>query len=720
MSYRGKDLDLRTGQPARAGSNRSGSRSRQMPLDTTDFDSPAALYVDDAVLACCNHAYDLALAYRAPEVRLEHLLNAMTRTDAAVAVMAAQGIDVTGLRHDTASLIAAEAPIIYAAERPAPRRSQDLADALHTAASTAEARREPVSVDDLLQTLLEMNREQSGLVMLKRNAPGWPQRGAGEAARPEQLPPLLGSAYQLDPRYIQPEVRGAEPPREWTRMPTLPAYYQQPPVQQGYYTSEPGPAAAGSMADVMQNSRLDQLERMIRDRTGDFAHRGADYGGSAAAPADRLAGLERNVEAKFNDIARVWSVLGERLQALEQAVVAGRSDQALPLGLVDKLQSIDDLGQVLSSIGDRLSGLERQIAAKPAAGVAINLQPLVDRLDGIERSLSARTAAPAVNFGPVLERLTSIDTRVTEVSRGASTLGDRIGQFERKLDTGNTAQLSDRLQEIEEAVAAQRSDITALSSSITASVKALDQSIGQSVAAQKTGVERVQALIGERFQGFTSAFERQRNEIASAVTQPVNDRVGKLTGLLDTQRSEAAQAMSVVSEKLGNIDKLMQTFGQRTLDLHAAHGKDLIELHNAFVKLNTNQQTLAVSMDEWRLDNGSEFATIASRLEGIEKSAARPVEMLEALQETVQTLQTTSLKREERKSRFRHWLMGTDDWYGASWEPGQSNSNARAATSSAQPSNGSAKASGSNGSAAKDTIAGKLRLAPNPYTINKD
>jgi hypothetical protein len=104
MSYRGKDLDLRTGEPARATGSRSNSRPSQVQARGSEFDIQAVLYVEDAVLACCNHAYDLALAYRAPEVRLEHLINAMTRTDAAVAVMAAQGIDITSLRHDTATM----------------------------------------------------------------------------------------------------------------------------------------------------------------------------------------------------------------------------------------------------------------------------------------------------------------------------------------------------------------------------------------------------------------------------------------------------------------------------------------------------------------------------------------------------------------------------------------------------------------------------------------
>ena len=148
----------------------------------------------------------------------------------------------------------------------------------------------------------------------------------------------------------------------------------------------------------------------------------------------------------------------------------------------------------------------------------------------------------------------------------------------------------------------------------------------------------------------------------------------------------------------------MQTFGQRTLDLHAAHGKDLVELHNALVKLNTNQQTLAASMDQWRLDNGTEFGNMANRFESVEKSNARPVQLLETLQETVQTLQRTSAKREEQKSRFRHWLMGTDDWYGASWEQPAAATNVRSP--------------GSNGKAAA-LLKDNIKTVISPYGTPK-
>ena len=712
MSYRGRDLDLRTAEPARPRQS-----AEQLAFDQT---SAPILYVDDAVLACCNHAYDLALAYRAPEVRLEHLLNAMTRTDAAVDVMALQGIDVAGLRRDTAAVIAAEAPIIHATERSAPRRSPELAEALHMAARLADLRRGPISVSDLLKSLLELNREQLGLVMLKRNAPGWTSRGLGEPPRADALPPLLGGAYQLDPRYAAPEQR----PSEWMRLPPAPAYYQaapavypspqpgyfvpdplsQPPAPSGYYVPEPmqTPPAGGSMADVVQNSRLDQLERTIRDLSGELVAERRAYGQlvgdmkrDAPAPiemgqryataqddqqsymmrgdtgpvgsqmADRLGHLERNIDAKLSDIARVWSTLGDRLQALEQAVVTVRSESSVPQGLVERFDGLDEVLPTLTKISERLTGLERQQSAKPTASVAINLQPIIERLEAIEqaqtlrpaattqalapvierlaaieRGLAQRSGNATVDLAPVFERLTTIDKHVTEVSRGASTLGDRIGQFERKLDAGSSTsdraatQLSERLRAIEEAVTAQRNQVAQLTTTITADVKALGQTVGQSLAGQGSNGERIQSL--------TSNFERQR--------------------------TEAGQTMSGIGDKIAGLEKVMQSFGQRTLELHSAHGKDLVELHNALIKLNTNQQTLAASMDQWRLDNGTELSTLTSRFESVERSTARPVQLLETLQDNVQILQRSSAKRDEQKSRFRHWLMGTDDWYGASWE----------------------------------------------------
>ncbi|MEQ1611265.1 MAG: Clp protease N-terminal domain-containing protein, partial [Hyphomicrobiaceae bacterium] len=664
--------------------------------------------VDEAVLACCNHGYDLALAHRAREVRVEHLLNAMTRTDAAVSVLAAHGIDVSGLRHDTASLIASDEAIVPGNERVSPRRSQLLADILHIASDRARIRNSSVTVSDLLRTLFELNSEQSGVVMLKRNAPGWQPRNASEPLRSEPLPPLLGGAYQVDGRYGQ-----QEPPRDWVRVAApQPGYYQAPqpgyfmPEQgaqqppQSYYPAETATAVpGGTVADVVQNSRLDQLERTIRELSGELlAERKAvshliserkrempaqveleprgDFGSTGYAN-DRLAGIERNVEAKFADLARGWTVLGERLQGLELAVNTSREEAATSPGF-------DQFSAVLATIGERLQGVERQLASRSAAGAAVNFEPIterlaaieqaqtlrpsataaalapvIDRLTAIERVQSSRTAAVTVDLAPVLDRLQAIETRMTEINRGTTGVVDRVGQVER-----STNQTGERIRAIEEAMIAQRNQVAQLATNVTADIKALSHS----VSTHGTNGERIQSMVGERFQSLTSVVEKGRAEIASQVAQPLVERMGQMSKLVETHRTEASQIIADMGERIGALEKVIQGFGQRTLDLHAAHGADLVELHNALVKLNGNQQTLAASMDQWRLDNGNELSALLTRLDGVERANAKPLQMLESLQSNVQTLQRSTAKREEQRSRFRQWLMGTDDWYGASWE----------------------------------------------------
>jgi Clp amino terminal domain, pathogenicity island component len=665
MGYRGRDLDLRTPEQARTG------RAQTWSSTPAAARADNVYVVDDAVLACCNHAYDLAVAHRASEVGLEHLLNAMARTDAASAALAALGIDVAGLRHDTASIIAGDEAMLSDNENLSPRRSQDLADTLTLAASRAAARRAAVSVADVLHALFELNREQPGLVMLKRNAPGWQQRPFAEQQRPEPLPPLLGGGYQGEMRYVAPEARAVEPPREWVSVPQ-PTYYPAPPT--GYYVAQqPAPQPApvvGTMTDAVQNSRLDQLERTIRDLSGELsAERKAfsqlvgelkrdvishtdttsrmrgglddrlagieqmvmsartDGPGAGPQMSDRLASLERNVDAKFGDLARVWNVLGERLQSLEAAVTNGQGDSAMPDGLADRLQGIDDLGRTLATFAERMSGIERQLAARSTGGAVVNLQPIVERLDAIEQAQQLRPAATSAALSPVVDRLQAMDARLVELSRKFETTGTGSDR--------TTSQLAERLRSIEDAMVAQRNQVAQVATGLNADFKALANTVGQASNAQGEAGERIQAL--------TSSFERQRGDLAASIGQPV-------------------------TERLGALEKQLQGFGQRTLDLHAAHGKDLVELHEAMVKLNANQQALAGSLDQWRLENGTELGALGSRLDGMERTSLKPMQLLESLQANVQTLQRTTAKRDEQRSRFRTWLMGTDDWYGASWE----------------------------------------------------
>ena len=142
MAYRGEDLDLRTPQtwvaapaelsvsselPVQQSGNRGGYRS-------------GPILVDETVLACCNYAYDVALANRSADVRVEHLLNAMSRIEAAAVALEGRGVRVAALRRETAAIIASEIPTAASNGSPSPHRSDELADVLR-AASTVAARR---------------------------------------------------------------------------------------------------------------------------------------------------------------------------------------------------------------------------------------------------------------------------------------------------------------------------------------------------------------------------------------------------------------------------------------------------------------------------------------------------------------------------------------------------------------------------------------------------
>ena len=77
MAYRGHDLDLRVGRSA---------TSRGMLASEPALGDPAtrkAILVDDTLLATCNHAYEAALFYGSREVRLDHLIYALTRVGGA-------------------------------------------------------------------------------------------------------------------------------------------------------------------------------------------------------------------------------------------------------------------------------------------------------------------------------------------------------------------------------------------------------------------------------------------------------------------------------------------------------------------------------------------------------------------------------------------------------------------------------------------------------------
>src|SRR5262249_39787727 len=90
----------------------------------------------------------------AADVRLEHLLHALTRVGAAAEALAELGIKVDGLRRDTAVAIAADLPTCPTDVDTSPRASAAFEHVLRRAAGQAGRWQAPAGVLDLVRTML--------------------------------------------------------------------------------------------------------------------------------------------------------------------------------------------------------------------------------------------------------------------------------------------------------------------------------------------------------------------------------------------------------------------------------------------------------------------------------------------------------------------------------------------------------------------------------------
>jgi Clp amino terminal domain, pathogenicity island component len=179
MSYKGNDLELRTPYAPGAGEDGDGQASWSL-LPELGRDGP--IPVDATVLACCNAAYDAAAFHATRDVRVEHLLYALTRVDAAREVLEQHGLRTGQLRREAATAIAAEAPAVGGR---GPRTSPELENVLRRAAGRAGQDSVPASVHDLMRAVLSYGREAPATALLLRcaNDPQQLERWAAEAPR---------------------------------------------------------------------------------------------------------------------------------------------------------------------------------------------------------------------------------------------------------------------------------------------------------------------------------------------------------------------------------------------------------------------------------------------------------------------------------------------------------------------------------------------------------
>lgn len=623
MGYRGEDLDLRTPQTWSAtAADLAGGHDPRARGSYAGRNEP--IWVDETVLACCNHAYDVALLNRAGEVRLEHLLHALTRIDAAADALEARGVRVNALRRDTAAVIANDIPIALPNGKGTPRRSEQLEDVLRLAAREGARRNGPASIDDLLHVLLDVEPGLPGLLLLTRNSV---RSGPyAEAPRP---------AFQPEPV----DLRARAPAG-------------------GYYFNEPSrPLRAdylGTPTDSIQNSRLDALEQMVRAI-------GSDLALERKAFSTMLQDVQREVLAQRDETGRVSSGLQDRLQSVDTLIE----------------RRLGEFSRPWLQMNDRLQGLEH-VVSNVRSGGSIDLGPVAERLSALERAIQNIKPSATADLAPVSDQIAYLERAVqssaSDASQRVSALADKIASFEAVLAgravTGDVkldfAPLAQRLDMIEEAVLSRE----AATREIADQLRRQEDILAADRATFKEESERVIAEVGR----ITGLIDRESEETASAVLGSLTARLEGLAGVIESRHSDTAQALASnaasiaqLIERLGAAEQSALEGEHRVKELLRQYYQELAEVHDALKKINTNQHTIAGSLDQWRQDTSSTLSIMGSRMEIVEREATKPVPMIEALSATVDRMHKVTVERYYRRNRFWYWLFGTDDWVAASW-----------------------------------------------------
>lgn len=682
MAYRGLDLDLRSPQTWRAQpADLAGQGMLNGPRGRAAFageDGP--IWVDDTVLACTNHAYDVALAHRSGEVRVEHLIHALTRIDDAAEVLEASGIRVAALRREMATVIASEIPIGLANGTGTPRSSEAFETVLRMAAARAEQAKSPASVADLLYVILDLRPAGSGAEFIERHLVRSRERSAAQQYR-------RAASYDLP-----------EQPRERVRR------------QAGrYYVSEKPAEPVQTVTDHLQNSRLDALEQMMRSISLQLTSQRDDAGRFSGGLLERLQSLETTFAARPQPDLDVLDVLMRRLDDLERSVrgVHGHVDLSPLADRLERLergvQRLDQIEQKLaelsqsdlSFVSSRLDQIEWKIGALPQPP---DLSFVSSRLDQIEWKVGALPAQP--DLTPVMARIDQLDSLVRQsqpiVNVDLSAIDSRVGEVERNLGASLTQSLagldakiesrldlstvSSRLDIIEEALLGRdgimSGDFDGRLNSLAESLSLQQTTIEESRASLTADVREVAASLaeqsariartGEGIADLVRIVEAERSDDANALAA-MGERVEALRASIEsmTVRLEAEQQSQ--RQELAGYSQSVGLLSTKADDALAVHQAELKEVHEALMKLNANQHTLAGSIDQWRSDSVGDLSAIGTRIEGLEREAHKPMALLATISGNMEQLHKLTVERYHRRNRFWYWLFGTDDWVAASW-----------------------------------------------------
>lgn len=613
MQYKGEDLDLRVPQMRMTRETYAmldpepAAHNGRWRLNAT---SGEPVWVDETLLACCNQAFDMALAHGAAEVGLEHLVNAFTRVDAATRILESRGIREAQLRRDSAALIASDTSAVVPGERPPPRRSVDFEDTLRRAAEIAQRRNSVAGVEDVLWVLLSSPRDVPAIALLRRLAPEW---------------------QRSDTHRLRDMTIGAT---EYRPQPVVPF--------------DSVGARIGVIEDGLRalHSELQADRKMLTDLIRDIQR---DIGA-------QRADIERAVHAVSSDGNRAPAQLAERMQALEKSVRSGLGEGARNwAALTQHLQKAEksDTTEMRTVLTERLAGIERLVETGAGDG-GRRWADISDRLGQIE-TLLAHRADVAAGQTALAERLTALEGLVQSgLGRAgplASTLMERLEVIDQTLrqpsrDNADAALLIDeRLDTLERLIERRTDETNGHSAEIIDRLKHLD-----------SGVQNLQgpapALLS-----------------ADQLAEPVIAHVADLKQQSEQRHGQIKDELAVLTATLTTLAEARRSDGAVLAEAMSARDRELDAIHEAMSRLSENQITLASAISDWRHASRVDLGAINTQLERLIPPPTATVRAV-APEKAAPSVTVDAKDYTFRKTapvdgspvhRFWIWLFGTDN-----------------------------------------------------------
>jgi hypothetical protein len=392
MGYRGADLDLRTARTWSATSTdlMGGFEIPTTPGGRGHTHRGGPIWVDETVLAAANHAFEVALAHRSAEVRLEHLLHALTRVEGAATALDARGVHVVPLRRDSTMVIASEIPVGLSGSSGGPRRSLELEETLRLASAHAAHAGRPACVDDILHVLVDLRPDHPAAELLLRHLP----RGARDF---------------------------------WSSL--------------GPRSSYPGPSHFVDMAE-QEGLRNSAGQAFLPDRAG----RRDDDVSDVEEPQ-----LLQEVNGRLGEIERALQPIKERLDIIEEAVLARDGDSVVVERLsalgrhlqeerVERTNALESLTAEIKSLATALGsdgGSQQTVFAERLQGLAADLEQhridlgtsLGDRISVIEKALEAQAEKISEAHDAYGDELAEVHEALMKLNTNQHTLAGSIEQL---------------------------------------------------------------------------------------------------------------------------------------------------------------------------------------------------------------------------------------------------------------------------------------------------